>query len=158
MIERPGPDDRAVSIVVNYVIVLTIVALLGSGLFVTATDYVQSQQSSAIRSELRDVGNDLAADLSAADRLARSSTGDGTVSLHTAPPDRVAGSTYRISIRSTGADRYEIVLRSTDPAVTVTVPFRSRTPVAEGPIQGDSLVVRTEKHDGTIQTVVITDD
>lgn len=136
--------DRAVSAVVNYVTVLLIVSLLGSGLFITATDYVQAQQSAAIRAQFEDVGNDLAADLEHADRLTNATDGDATVNLRSDLPDRVAGSTYRITIRDSGT----LVLESAEPDVTVVVPFRTSATVTETTVNGGPLVVHAERVGG----------
>ena len=148
-------DDRAVSAVVNYVIVLLIVSLLGSGLFLTATDFVQAQQTEAIRVQFQGVGNDLAADLSDADRMARSAEGDSSVELTSDLPDRVAGSSYHVTIRETGDDRYELVLESAEPTVTVTVPFRSTAPVETTTFDGGPVVIRAERTGGTLHPIEV---
>lgn len=150
--------DRGVSAVVNYVLVLGIVTLLGTGLFVAATDYVQGQQSAAIRAEFLDVGNDLASELSDAERLARSTDGDGQVEVTADLPAHVAGSSYRITVQRTAADRYDLVLHSTDPSVSVTVPFRSTAPVTEGTVEGGPVVVSAEVSDGTVTSIEVNDD
>lgn len=149
--------DRGVSAVVNYVLVLGIVTLLGTGLFVAATDYVQGQQSSAIRAEFLDVGNDLANELSDTERLARSADGDGQVEVTADLPAHVAGSSYRITIQRTGDERGELVLHSTEPSVSVTVPFRSTAPVTEGTVEGGPVVIRAEVNDGTVTTIEVDD-
>ncbi|MGM0398034.1 MAG: DUF7266 family protein [Halobacteriota archaeon] len=149
--------DRGVSAVVNYVLVLGIVTLLGTGLFVAATDYVQGQQSTAIRAEFLDVGNELAGELSDTERVARSADGDGRVVATADLPERVAGSPYRITIQPTAADRGELVLQSSDPAVTVTVPFSSRTSVAETTVEGGPVVIRAEVTAGNVTALEVAD-
>lgn len=149
--------DRAVSAVVNYVLVLAIVTLLGTGLFVAATDYVQGQQSTAIRAAFLEVGNDLAGELSDTERVARSADGDGTVVATADLPERVAGSQYRITVSPSGADGGDLVLRSADPAVTVTVPLGSRTPVSETTVDGGPVVIRAEVTDGNVTALEVDD-
>lgn len=131
--------DRAVSSVVTYLMVLGIVTVLTTGLFVSMSGFVVTQQEGAIRSELEVVGNQFAADLAAADRLALTAGPAGTVQVTSDLPDRVAGTTYEIEIVERADGLYAIVLRSHDPAVTVTVLVRTRTPVETGTVDGGDL-------------------
>lgn len=150
--------DRGVSAVVNYVLVLGIVTLLGTGLFVAATDFVQGQQSVAIRSEFTEVGNDLATELSDTERLARSADGDGQVVVTADLPEQAAGSQYRITIRPNEDDEGgELVLESTDPSVSVTVPFRTRTPVTAGTVDGGPVEIRAQVTDGNVTSIEVND-
>lgn len=123
--------DRAVSVTVNYVMTITIATLLLSGLVVSTGGLIESQSEEAIRSELDVLGQQLAADLGSADRLAAVATGNNAeVRLESALPTRVAGTGYTIDV--TGDT---IVLRTTDPEVSVSVQFT----VSEG------MVVETER-------------
>lgn len=133
--------DRAVSIVVSYVLVLGIVALLTSALFISMTGVVESQRERTCRSSLDVVGNALAADIDAADRLVLASEGSGTVELTTDLPDRVAGTPYKIEISPGGDGRHELTLRCIDPDVSVTVMVRTRTPIEGATIDGGTLEI-----------------
>lgn len=148
--------NRAVSIVVSYVLVLGIVALLTSALFISMTGLVENQRKQTCRSTLEVVGNTLAADIDAVDRLALASDRSGTVELTTDLPERVAGTPYKIEIGQAGDDgRHEITLRCIDPEASVTVIVRTRTTIETTTVDGgdleiaydvqrDTLVVRNE--------------
>lgn len=131
---------RAVSTVVSYLMVLGIVTVLTTGLFVSTSGFVEDQRQGAVRSELEVVGNQLAADLAVADRLARAGEGAGegaeTVQVTSDLPDRVAGATYEIEIVERDDGLYRLVLRSLDADVSVTVLVRTRTPIETGTVDG----------------------
>lgn len=110
--------DRAVSVTVNYVLTITIATLLLSLLFVSAGGLIESQTEQTIRSELEVLGQQLAADIESADRLATIADGEeAEVEIETRLPNQVAGSTYTIVIND------EIELRSTNPEISVFVQF-----------------------------------
>lgn len=111
--------DRAVSVTVNYVMTITIATLLLSGLVVSAGGLIESQSEEAIRSELDVLGQQLAADIGSTDRLAAVAKGnDAEVRIESALPSRVAGTGYTIDVAGD-----TIVLRTTDPEVSVSVQF-----------------------------------
>lgn len=126
-------DGRGVTVPMNYALMLTVVALLTAVLVAGMGAYVDDQQDRSARAGLEVVGNRIAADLTTADQLAGSVSGDGAVEVRTDLPETVAGTTYRVELVlvSTGPDanRYDVVLTGTDPAVTVSVPVRTRLPV-----------------------------
>lgn len=132
--------DRGVSTAANYVLSLAVVALLISGLFVATNGFVADQQATAAREELTVVGNRVAADVSALDRLARLSDG-GTAAATLDLPQQVAGQPYHLTVEDRGGGDYALVLATTDLDVSVTVRFRSLTPVAEGTVDGGDVVV-----------------
>lgn len=141
-------DARAVSAVLGYVITLGIVTLLVSGLFMAAGDFVQSEHERAIRSELEVVGNRMAADIAAVDRLALAADADGEVRLRTDMPARAAGASYQIEISQSAvsSDVYHLNLTTRDPRVTVEVRVRTATALTEGTVNGGDVVV---VYDGT---------
>jgi hypothetical protein len=145
--------DRALSTVVSYAVMLVVVGLLVSGLLVGMNGYVADQHDRTVRSELRVVGNHLAADLTSTDRLADSLAGDDRATLRATLPDRVAGGTYLVTIAAAGGDRYELALATDDPDVTVTVDVRTDVPVETGRFHGGDLLLST---DGT--TVEVSHD
>lgn len=111
--------DRAVSVTVNYVMTITIATLLLSGLVVSAGGLIESQSEEAIRSELDVLGQQLAADIGSTDRLAAVAEGNNDeVRIESALPTRVAGTGYTIDVAGD-----TIVLRTTDPEVSVSVQF-----------------------------------
>lgn len=111
--------DRAVSVTVDYVMTITIATLLLSGLAVSAAGLIESQSEETIRSELDVLGQQLAANIESADRLATVAKGNtAEVRIESTLPTRVAGTGYTIDV--TGD---MIVLRTTDPEVSVSVQF-----------------------------------
>jgi hypothetical protein len=149
---RPSRPDRAVSITVNYVIVLGITAVLISGLLVGAGGYVQDQRESVVREELSVVAEQVAAGIDDADRLARADGGyvvDGsrTVRVGVDLPDRVADESYRIEVTelSTPPDqpeRHELTLRSSTTRVSVTLTISTRVDLREGSVGPGRMIVR----------------
>jgi hypothetical protein len=133
--------DRAVSVTVNYVLTITIATLLLSLLFVSAGGLIESQTEETIRSELEVLGQQLAADIESADRLATvAEGGDAEVRIETRLPHRVAGTEYTIDI-----DDGEIELRSTDPEIKISVQFMARTNVEpEHTIRGGDVLIEWE--------------
>ena len=141
---RPLQTERAVSTALSYVLTLTIVTLLVSGLFISTSSFVDGQRERAIQSEFEVIGNRVAANLAAADRLAQSLDGSGHVSIAESLPDSVAGSTYRITVsKNGGGPPYDLTLQlaSTDPRVNVSVSVRTQTEVVESTVVGGEVTV-----------------
>lgn len=133
--------DRGVTVPINYLLLIGVMVLLSTGLLVSTSSYVEGQQERATGAEFRVIGNQVASDLAATDRLAQSVEGSGNVETQIDLPGRVAGTAYRIEITSDGGDRYLVTLRSTAPDVSVSVPVRSQTDIATGGLDGDDLIV-----------------
>lgn len=148
----PDADERAVSTPLNYVLVLGVVALLVAVLFVGTADHVTGQRERAVRTELSAVGQRVAADLASAGRLARTTSSSGTVAATIALPERVAGVQYRVAVSNAGADTYRLTLSTESPDVTVTVRFRSETPVVEGRTGGGTLRIALNEHGKLVVT------
>lgn len=135
-------DDRAVSAALGYALSLTIATLLISGVFLGMADYVGDQTERAVRSEFEVVGNRIAADVSAADRLAIAAGGTGDVRISTDLPEFVAGRPYRIDVVDvSGSERYSINLTAADPDVEVVVLIRTRTTLVETSLAGGDITV-----------------
>lgn len=151
------PADRAVTTVLNYAILLVVVTLLVATLFLGVSGFTTDQQERAIGSQLVTVGNSLAGDVTTADRLVRTANTSASteVRVHSDLPRTVGASQYRVNVTSLGGDRYEIVLRSTDPEVRRTVTVRSTVGVEGGPVSGGTLVI---EYDSTRGTLVIRSD
>lgn len=128
--------DRAVSVMVGYVLGLVIATLLISGLLIATGDVIGDRREAIVRGELEVVGQRVSAGLATADRLAQ--TGGEQVTLEVAAPRRVAGAGYSVEV---DAARQVVVLETTDPAVTVTVPFRNRTMVASTTATGGDVEI-----------------
>lgn len=137
-----GADDRSVSITVNYALNLAVATLLVTGVLTATGGMVENRRSEAIRTELSVIGERIATDLMAADKLAAAATArpdaNPTVAVTLALPDRVAGRPYEVSVETSPA---RIVLASENPDVTVTVSYRHDTGIAETTVRGGDLRV-----------------
>ncbi len=151
-------DDRGISAVVSYVLVLGIVALLASALVTGFAPLVANQQHDSVHSTLEVFGNDIAGDINSADRLATKAGDDGTVELRTRLPDRVGGSPYEITFVNLTEEGehsqydYDIELRSSDPETTARVRVRSQRPLEGESDVLDSGILKIElvhEADGT---------
>lgn len=129
-------DERGVSTVVSYVLTLGISSLLIVGLLVATTGYVDSQRQATVRDEMEVLGQHLAFDLEAADRLVQS--GDETVEISRNLPETVTGVAYHVEVDTSGS-LTTLRLTTERPEVTVEVDVRTSTSVASS--SGDSDVV-----------------
>jgi type II secretory pathway pseudopilin PulG len=149
--------DRGVSTVVSYVLALAIVALLSSALVGGFAPLVTNQQQEAAQSTLSVLGNDLAADLTTADRLVTDGGANLTVAVHTRLPDRVAGSHYEVAIRQPdpGETVYVLVFRTADFETGTRVTVRTRTPVetrtGTDALAGGALRIRYDQTDDELE-------
>ena len=145
-------DERGVSTVVSYVLVLGIAAILVSGVFTATGVILEREHEQTIRSEMEVVGNQVAADIAVADRLATHAGASGNVTVTSDVPDRIARAQYRIEIVAGESDgQYEIRLQSVDPAVRITVDARSDTPVEPGTVDGGTLEIVSDTEAGTLE-------
>ena len=131
--------DRGVSTTLGYVLTLAITAILVSGLLVAVGSFVNGQNERVTESELEVVGQRLATDLEAADRLAEAGESTTTVAVRSRLPETVAGRTYRIAVNESGSDR--LVLSTRDPRVSVAVAVVTDAPVSNATLGGGSVRV-----------------
>jgi hypothetical protein len=138
--ERLRDDTRGVSVTVNYALNLVVAMLLIGGVLTATGGMVEDRRDSAARTELSVLGERVAADLMAADRLAvvgaHGPTSDPTVAVEVSLPARVAGSRYEVTIDPSAS---EVVLEADKVDVTVRVGFHHETPVAETTVRGGDL-------------------
>jgi hypothetical protein len=133
--------NRGVSTVVGYVLNVGVATILLSGLLIGGATLVENQEERTVRAELDVLGNRLAADLETADRLHR--TANGTVTIRTDLPERVAGSPYEIRLR--GAASGAAIHLSTDtPAVSRSLPVANETRILETTVSGGDLIVKAD--------------
>lgn len=145
-------DDRGVSMPIQYVLLIAIIAILASGLIVTAGGFVTTQQESAVRHGLDVTGTRLATDLAAADRLAFSLNDSGTMELTIDTPTQVAGAQYLISIESTATPGHSILrLESIAPAETVTVEIVTDFELQPTTVDGGRLLVVADATNETLE-------
>jgi hypothetical protein len=133
--------ERAVSTPLGYILTLAITTVLVSGLLIAMGGFVDGQRERVVRSELEVVGEQVAADVSAADRLVVAGGADTTVRAAFRLPARVGGSQYTVDVVADGG-AYAVRLASVDPDVTVEVGFDSETSVRTStPVAGGNVVV-----------------
>lgn len=130
--------DRGVATPTGYALNVVVALLLVGGLIAGVSGTVAEGRETVARTELEVIGQRLAADLSAVDRLARVSDG-GTIRLGVSLPGRVAGLPYRVRLDAAG-DR--LVLATTDLTVTVTIPLETTTPLEASTQRGGAVSVR----------------
>jgi hypothetical protein len=138
--------SRGVSTTLGYVLNLGVAAILVTTLMLSAGTLVDEQRERAVETELEVVGERVAADVSAADRLARAGDG-GSVRYVVEIPDRVVGTTYEVQLNQSGNDT--IVLVSDRPRVRVSVPYDSETPVTAANHSGGQFAIVYES--GTLE-------
>jgi len=131
-------DPRGQSVALEYTLGLAVAFLLITGLLVAGGDYITDQRDRAQQSELRVIGQQLAADIEAADRLAVAST-DGGVRIERALPSAVARSGYTVNV--TAEENPELLLSSQDAPVEVEVDLTNQTAVAPTKFNGGFVVV-----------------
>lgn len=131
--------DRAVTATLSYVLTLSITMVLASGLLIAAGGLVEDRRDAAARDELSVVGERLASQLMAADRLV--GTGATSVAVTAPLPETVAGSTYAVTVNESGSDL--IVLHTTGQSldVTVRVAYAASTPVAGSNVASGTVTV-----------------
>lgn len=144
-------DERGVSVTVGYVLNVAIATLLISGLLVAGSGLVESQTKQVTTDELAVVGQQLADELSSADRLNRSGE-VSTLSIRTDLPRRTAAGGYTIDIETDGDDG-TIELRTSSPEVSVTVPFRIDSELRDSRLSGGPVRIEYDEADGTLEVV-----
>lgn len=133
-------DRRAVSTTLAYVLMLAVASLLVVGLITAGSGFVSDQREEVIRGELRVIGEQLASDITGADRMVEAAEGPpGEVRILQQRPDDVTGVPYRITLES-GPDP-TLVLNTTQPSVSVTIELTTTTSLAESTLSGGDLAV-----------------
>ena len=110
-----------------------------TGLFLAAGDFVTDQREEVVRTELGVVGEQLAGEVLAADRLVQS--GDtGTLALEASLPEDIAGSSYTVAAADTPTGQW-LNLSTQDPDITVTVRLETETPLETDTVGGGRVSV-----------------
>lgn len=136
--------DRATSTMLSYALTLTMITLLVAGVFVAAGGYVGDQHERSIRAELDVLGNRIASDMAAMDRLALADS-DSTAELTIDLPSHVAGKSYRIEVDEDG-NLTTIDLSTTDPSIEVRVTGKLSSDVEPSDLSGGDVTI---VYDGT---------
>ena len=126
---------RGQSTALEYTLALALASLVITGLFLAAGDFVTNQREDVVRTELGVVGEQLADELVAADRLVQAGNTTNTLSVDVSMPATVAGADYVVEIGDTGSSQW-LNLTSSDPEVAVTVRLETETDVETGRVQG----------------------
>lgn len=147
--------ERAVSVPINYTMSIVVVTVLMTGLMISTADQLEAQQERTVESEFGVLGNRLAADVSAADRLAVTTEGtpDDVVAVRTDIPKTVADVNYRIEITSTeivAGESYQVVFTFVALGLDVTeeVRLKTATRVVNTTVTGGQYVVEYVDTDG----------
>lgn len=153
---RSIADERAVSPVFGYVLTLSVATLLVGGLLISAGGFVDDQRRNTAESELRVVGQQVSADISAADRLARTD-GAEEIRVGRTIPEGVVGSPYTLEVVEDGGPTSPYLeLSASRPDVTVVVGIASKTNVStDGSADGGRIVVA---YNQTSSEVVLRND
>lgn len=150
---RPSADERAVSTTLGYTLNLTVATLLISGLLMAGGGFVEDQRERTIRSELHVVGQQISANVAAADRLASTAkTGDAVV-VSQDLPEEVAGARYTIAVETDGSEEY-LTLSTDSPDVSVRVNLATETRVAPTDISGGDVQIRVTYDPKTLELEV----
>jgi len=157
---RCTSGERAVTVTLNYILVLGITATLVAGLLFAGGTFVEDQRERVIADELNVVGNHIAGDIEQIDRMVQASNHTGN-----SAPDRaeinqsfqrtVTGTTYTVEL---DADAEQVVLTSNSPSVTVRVNLTVQTDVVDSFAVGGDTSIRYDPDAGTDGGVVIDDD
>lgn len=143
-------DDRAVSRVLGYAMVLSISTVLVAGLLIAGGTFVDDQRDHVVDSELEVVGQRLAADVATADRLVRMGSGETTVRVATSVPDSIAGSDYNVEVLPDGGNS-SLLIEVPRWNRTVTVPVSNTTALAPIRSSGGDLVVEYDRAAGHLE-------
>jgi hypothetical protein len=121
-------DRRAAVTALSHALTLGMTSLLILALLLGTTGFLDSQRSVTAQDELRTIGNRLAGELGQVDELGQQG---GSVNLTATHPDRVAGSTYDVQLK-TGPGECDgaqtcIVLTTSEFDIQETVPIHNET-------------------------------
>lgn len=138
--------DRGQSIALDYVLALSVGFLLITGLVVAGSDFVSSQRERAQETELRVIGQQVAAGIGAADRMVQAEESSGNVRIERRIPGDVAGTGYTIELLA----RENASLRLESSGASVEVDLVNETDLETTTVQGGDIVVN-ETGSGTIR-------
>jgi len=132
--------SRGQSTTLDYTLSLAIATLLVAGLVTAASGLVDDSREQVVRTELEVIGEHLASDLVAADRLAQSGDSTERLTMTRPLPARVAGSEYTIRTESAGSVQW-INLSASGPGVTVSVRAETAASIADTGIDGGTVTI-----------------
>ena len=144
-------DNRGLSTVVGYTMILGIIALLTTGLVVSMGGFVDGHTDDTTHSTFEVVSNTLAADVDTADRLVQSTEHPDTIAVTASLPERVAGNEYEIDIE-TPEHGYSVITFQSDRAdVFATVTVRTETTVTPTTVEGGDLRIQYDVENDSLE-------
>lgn len=126
MTENCRSDDRAITSPVSFTLTVAMAMLLVTGLIYAGSAQVENQRSATARAQMDVVGQQVAANLEAADRMVRASEGDpSTLTIERRLPTEIVGTSYSVTVETDA-----VVVSSPVLDENVRVPVEARTDVA----------------------------
>ncbi|RQG95836.1 DUF7266 family protein [Natrarchaeobius chitinivorans] len=138
--------DRALSYMVNYVLLLGVAVILVGGLSMAGSALLEGQHEQTVDAELDVIGERIAADISTADRLTQTEGEAETIRVVSDSPQFVSGGQYTITTETDGSDTI-IRLESSDADVTKEKTINTTTPVDETRLTGGTLEISYDTGD-----------
>ena len=133
-------SPRGQTTTLEYALTLALASIVLVGLVAGAGEFVTDQREQVVRTQLNVVGQQLAGDLVAADRLVQSGETTETLELTADLPSTVAGTGYNVAVDPSGPTQH-LVLETTDPAVEVVVRVRTETALAPSGVSGGEVTI-----------------
>jgi hypothetical protein len=133
--------ERGQSTALDYTLGLSVAAVVLVGVTIAGADFAAGEREQVVRTELDVVGQQLAAELVAADRLVEAGHKTNRLVVNATMPQTVAGTGYSVSVVTGGPDQ-QLRLKTVDPQVTVTVSFATDTPVETTSVDGGTVTIR----------------
>ena len=147
-------NSRSMSMTLNYVLVLSISAVLITGIIIAGGTFVENQRKQVIEGELRIIGNHLAGNLEQVDRYVRA--GSGTTSdayINQTFGTDATGSTYGVQLDER-SETTQVVLNSTSPDVSVRVNASVQTDVNIADSYADGGTISVAYDEGSDELVI----
>lgn len=130
---------RGVSVTVGYVAALGIASILVTGLLIAGVGFVDQTRDQVVRQELEVVGQHVASNVEAADRLVVAGNGTETVTVNETFPGDATGTTYRVSLVTDGGGQLHV--NATNPDVSVAIDLENETALADSSANGGDIAV-----------------
>lgn len=137
-------NRRGQTVTLEYVLGVAIASILIVGLVSAGAAFVDHQGKQAARAELRVVGQQIASDIEAADKLVSSSRKNTTVRLERYLPRDTAGG-YTVRVIELSDPRLNLSSNTHD--VSVSVEFTNSTSVAGSAVSGGPVLINYTEND-----------
>lgn len=152
--DRPGRGrtrvTRGQSTALDYTLALGVAALVVTGLFAAAGDFVTDRRGDVVRTELEVVGEQLTDKLLAADRLVQAGNRTDRLVMNASMPRRVAGASYTVSVTQAGSSHW-LNLTSNGIDASVAIKLDTRTDLATGSTDGGDVAIVYDPDDDQLE-------